>query len=171
MGGRHTQHQALIAIGKVHEDFERAASIARAVYDAGLQALRPGRTFGDFVVDMRKPLENAGGLECGPAVHGLNPPVALSGFPGEMRGAPGAEGCPPVEDTPTLLADMVLEPGMCFSFEPTYVFGRSLVRLGGTVIVGDDEPVELSPYTAKILHATGSKASKPGNGAWSLFDL
>jgi hypothetical protein len=39
---------------------------------------------------------------------------------------------------------MILEPGMCFAFEPNYAFGRHVAHLGGTVIVGEDEPIELS---------------------------
>ena len=154
-GGRHTQHQVLIAIGEVHEAFERAASVARAIYDAGLQALRPGRKFGDFVDEMIKPTETAGGWVFGPAVHGLNPLVALCGFPGDISHLEGAEAYPHGSDQPKILGDMELKPGMCFAFEPNYAFGRHVVHLGGTVIVGEDEPIELNPYTAQILRAKG----------------
>jgi hypothetical protein len=70
-GSHHTQHQVLIAVDEVHEDFKRATRVARAVYDAGLQALRPGRKFSNFVKDMLKPMEGAGGWVIGPAVMGL----------------------------------------------------------------------------------------------------
>ncbi|MDT5283577.1 MAG: hypothetical protein QOJ20_4772 [Mycobacterium sp.] len=30
-----------------------------------------------------------------------------------------------------------------------------MVTLGGTVLVGEDEPVELNPLTAKLLRAAG----------------
>jgi len=156
-GGRHTQHQVLIAIGEVYEDYLRAAKVVRAAYNAGLKALRPGRTFGDFVNDMVKPTQAAGGWIFGPAVHGLNPLMALSGFPGDISRVSGAEIYPSATDQRTILGDMVLEPGMCFAFEPNYAFGRHLVHLGGTVIVGEDEPIELNPYTTEILQATGKK--------------
>jgi Xaa-Pro aminopeptidase len=45
-GARHTQHQVLIAVGDVHEDYEHAAKVARSVYDAGLKALRGGESSG-----------------------------------------------------------------------------------------------------------------------------
>lgn len=154
-GGRHTQHQVLIAIGEVHEDYERAAVVVRAIYDAGLRALRPGRKFGDFVEDMLKSSEGAGGWIMGPAVQGLNPLIALSRYPGDVNKLPGAEAYPSCADTPTILADMELKPGMCFAFEPNYGFGRHIVHLGGTVILGEDQPLELNPYTAQILRATG----------------
>lgn len=31
--------------------------------------------------------------------------------------------------------------------------GRHLAHVGGTVIAGENEPIELSPYTAQILRA------------------
>jgi Xaa-Pro aminopeptidase len=48
---------------------------------------------------------------------------------------------------------MVLEPGMTFAFEPGCGFGSRIVTIGGTVIVGDDGPIELNPYTAQLLCA------------------
>ena len=158
-GGRHTQHQVLIAIGEVHEDFACAASVARAAYDAGLHALRPGRTFGEVVAAVLRPMQAAGGWVFGPAIHGLNPLIALSGFTGDISRIPGAEVYPPVSDQTTIFADLVLEPGMSFAFEPNYAFGRHVVHIGGTVIVGDDAPIELNPYTARILQAATTVAN------------
>jgi Xaa-Pro aminopeptidase len=154
-GAHHTQRQVLIAIGEIHEDYERAAKVAHSVYDAGLKALRPGRKFGDFVKDMLKPMEGAGGWIFGPAVHGLNPLMGLGGFPADAAKVAGFEPYPAVAEYPTIYGDMILEPGMCFAFEPNYAFGRHVVHLGGTVIVGEDEPMELSPARAQILRATG----------------
>ncbi|GAA3361812.1 hypothetical protein [Saccharopolyspora gregorii] len=45
---------------------------------------------------------------------------------------------------------------MSFAFEPNYAFGRHLAHLGGTVIVGEDKAIELNPYSAQLLHATGT---------------
>jgi Xaa-Pro aminopeptidase len=157
-GGRHTQHQVTITIGEPHANLLRAAEVARAAYDAGLRALRPGRTFGDVVEVMREPLDAADGWEFGPAVHGLNPAITLSGFPADARRrVAGAEAYPPEADHPTVNGDLALEPGMTFAFEPNYVFGRHLAYLGGTVIVGEDDPIELNPYTARILRAAGPR--------------
>jgi Xaa-Pro aminopeptidase len=154
-GGRHTQHQVTIAIGEVPEEVQHAADVARAAYDAGLKALRPGRTFGEVVTEVRKPLDAASGWEFGPAIHGLNPLMALSRFPADVTRLAGAEAYPPAPDAPTLFGDWTLEPGMTFAFEPNYAFGRHLVYIGGTVIVGEDEPIELNSYTAQILRAGG----------------
>lgn len=156
-GGRHTQHQVTIAVGTPHEDLVRAEAVARAAYDAALGALRPGRTFGSVVDAIRAVLSAAGGWEFGPSIHALNPPIALSGFPADDgREAAGATAYPPESDHPTVNAALVLEPGMTFALEPNYVFGRRLAYLGGTVVVGDDEAIELNPYTAQVLRAAGA---------------
>ncbi|MEV6227419.1 M24 family metallopeptidase [Saccharopolyspora shandongensis] len=121
------------------------------------EALRPGRTFGDVVDAMRKPLHTADGWEFRPSIHALNPMIALSGFPADTsRKMAGAEAYPPEVDHPMLSGDMELEPGMTFALEPNYAFGQHLAYLGGTVIVGEDEPIELNPYTARILRAAGT---------------
>ncbi|MFJ6849711.1 M24 family metallopeptidase [Streptomyces sp. NPDC091271] len=156
-GGRHTQHQVTITIGEPHVNLLRAAKVARAAYDAGLAALRPGRTFGDVVDAMREPLDAADGWEFGPSVHALNPAVTLSGFPADAgRNIAGSEAYPPEADHPTINGDLELRPGMTFAFEPNYAFGQHLAYIGGTVVVGEEGAVELNPYTARILRAAGA---------------
>ncbi|MGB3351923.1 MAG: hypothetical protein WBB00_04030 [Mycobacterium sp.] len=59
-GMRATPHQVTIAVGDVHEDFDRAAEVARDCYDAGLQTLHDGGRFGDVAEAMLKPVEDAG---------------------------------------------------------------------------------------------------------------
>ena len=153
-GGRHTQHQVTIAVGEPHPDLARAAAVARDAYDAALRTLRPGNSFGDVVASIRAVLTAAAGWEFGPALHALNPPIALSGFPAvDRRRIPGAERYPVERDHPTVGADIELAPGMTFALEPNYVFGRRLAYLGGTVIVGESDPTELNPYIARLLRA------------------
>ena len=95
----------------------------------------------------------------GPAVHALNPLVAVSRFPGDVNRLPGTEAYPPGSDQPTVPSDMEIKPGMSFAFEPNYAFGRHVVHLGGTVVVGEDGPMELNPYTAQIIKAAGKTPS------------
>lgn len=64
-----------------------------------------------------------------------------------------AQRYPVVIGMDTGLGDMELDPGMTFAFEPSCVFGRRRVTLGGTVVVGEDGPIELNPYTAQLLRA------------------
>ncbi|WP_446034412.1 hypothetical protein, partial [Streptomyces olivaceus] len=68
---------------------------------------------------------------------------------------PGTEGYPRVQDYPAFLAEMTLTPGMSFAFEPNYAYNRHLAHLGGTVLVGEDGPIELNPYSAQLLPAAG----------------
>lgn len=152
-GMRQTQHQVAIAVGDVDEDVERAALVARASYEAGLKALRPGTTFGQVSEAMLSPLEAAGGWTRGPQIHGLNPYGSLCRIPAGRAQVDGAENYPSVPALPTGLADLVLEPGMTFAFEPSCGFGNHLVTLGGTVIVGENEAIELNAYTAQLLRA------------------
>lgn len=152
-GMRATQHQVAIAVGEVHEDIERAAHVAQACYRAGLDTLRAKRRFGDVAEAMLAPLEEAGGWVKGPQIHGLNPIAALCRVPIDFSQVDGVDRYPEVPGIPTLLADLELAPGMTFAFEPSCGFGRRLVTLGGTVIVGDDDAIELNPYTAQLLRA------------------
>jgi hypothetical protein len=48
-------------------------------------------------------------------------------------------------------AQLPLAPGMSWAFEPSAVFGGRAVNLGGTVIIGKDDPIELNPLTAQLL--------------------
>ncbi|MQY24426.1 M24 family metallopeptidase [Nocardia macrotermitis] len=140
----------------VHSDFHRAAEVARAAYDAGLAALRPGRTFGELVDAIHEPIEEADGWPFLIAVHSLNPGLSVGKGLGTFSRIPGAGGYPRVPDHPTFLPDLELVPGMSFAFEPNYAFGRHLVHLGGTVVVGQDSPIELNPYSAQLLHTAGN---------------
>lgn len=83
--------------------------------------------------------------------------IAASGFAAETsRGLAGAASYPPEADHPTRASDLELQPGMTFALEPNYVVGRQLAYLGGTVIIGEDEPIELNPSTAQLLRAAGT---------------
>ena len=152
-GMRQTQHQVAIAIGEVHKEFERCARIARTCYDAGLETLRAGAKFGDVAEAMLKPLEEAGGWVRGPQIHGLNPFGSMCRFSGNYGQIPGADRYPHVTGRPIELAEMELEPGMTFAFEPGCGLGSRIITIGGTVVVGEDGPIELNAYTAHLLRA------------------
>lgn len=53
-----TCHQVALGIGDIHPDIERAVGVARDCYGAGLEAARPGNTFGDLVGAMCAPLDH-----------------------------------------------------------------------------------------------------------------
>ncbi|MCG5214742.1 M24 family metallopeptidase [Streptosporangium soli] len=152
-GMKETQHQVAIAVGDPHPDIERGAEVARASYAAGLAAARPGNTFGDLVEAMRAPLLAADAWNVHPLVHTLNPMGPVCGFGEGLRRLPEAEGYGRLFEVPTMGGELPLAPGMTFAFEPNAVIGGRLANLGGTVVIGQDDPIELNPFTAHLLRS------------------
>lgn len=145
-----TQHQPTIAVGKVHEDFEKAAKVARASYEAGLLALRPGRRFEEVSGIMEKPVRDAGGWHVHPWIHGMNPFGTISGLTG-LGNLPGAERYGRVGEIPMVGGETELKPGMTFAMGPNCAFGRHVVNLGGTVVVGETEAIELNSLATRMM--------------------
>ena len=75
------------------------------------------------------------------------------GRPGGLDQIPGASRYGRLFELPTVGAELPLAPGMSWAFEPSAVVGGRAVNLGGTVIIGEDDPIELNPYTAQLLRA------------------
>ena len=153
-GSRAIQLQCTIAIGNVHEDIERAALVARASYEEGLKALRPGAKFADVADAMLKPVQDAGGWTKGPQVHSLNPISAVCGFKIDLShlGLP-SQRYSSVANVDHARGDMVVEKGMSFALEPSCGIGPYVVTLGGSVYVDADGSVELNPMAAHLLRA------------------
>ena len=133
------------------EDYERAAEVARASYEAGLDALRPGRTFGEVVEAMQAPLKKAGGYNIHPLIHSINPFGLVCGFGEGFNRLEGADRYALVAEVPMFGADVEMRAGMCFSFEPSCMFGRRYVNLGGTVVCGEDKAIELNSVTTHMM--------------------
>jgi Xaa-Pro dipeptidase len=151
LGMLETQHQPTIAVGKVHPDYERAADVARAAYEAGLEALRPGRTFGDVIAAMQAPLKKAGGYNVHPLIHSINPFGLLCGFGEGFNRLPGTERYALTAEVPMFGTDVEIQPGMTFAAEPSCMFGKRFVNLGGTVVVGEDSAIELNSITTHMM--------------------
>ncbi|MEV4000619.1 M24 family metallopeptidase [Actinomadura sp. NPDC049753] len=152
-GMKETQHQVAIAVGDPHPDIEAAATVARASYEAGLAAARPGNTFGDLADAMRAPLLEADAWNIHPLVHTLNPMGPVCGFGEGLRRMPEAANYGRLFDLPTMGGELPLAPGMTFAFEPNAVIGGHLTNIGGTVVIGEDAPIELNPFTAQLLRS------------------
>jgi Xaa-Pro aminopeptidase len=135
---KETRHPVAIAIGNPHPDIETAAVIARASYQAGLRAARVGSTFGDLAEAMLMPLKQAGSRNTRPLVRMLSTPGPPDGFACELDQLPLAQG-------------------MCCAFAPSAVIAGRAVSLGGTVVIGQDSPMELSPFTARMLRVPAGK--------------
>ncbi|VUC35743.1 unnamed protein product [Clonostachys rosea] len=151
-GMRQSQHQLTAAVGNVHEDLERCATIARACYDEALRVMGPNVRFGDVAEAMSKPVNEAGGWTKGPQLHGMNPLApTLCGFTGPVAffgdDTPYQKGRLGI---PTMNAELILVPGMTFALEPSCGFGHQAVTIGGTVIITETGVDELNPFTAKL---------------------
>ena len=153
LGMLETQHQVTVAVGKVHADYERAAEVARASYEAGLDALRPGRTFAEVVAAMQRPLEKAGGHQIHPLIHSINPFGLICGFGEGFARVAGAERYAMAAEVPMFGGEVEMQAGMTFSCEPSCLLGRRFVNLGGTVVVGEEGGIELNELSTRMLRA------------------
>lgn len=153
-GMMETQHQAAVAVGDVHPDILRAADVARACYERGVQASYAGNTFGAVVDTMEQPLLEAGGWHVHPLIHSINPygPVGFGTAPG-IESLPEAGRYTQLRRLPTVARELELQAGMCFAFEPNCAFGRHVANIGGTVLVGDTAGVELNQNSTRLMQA------------------
>jgi Xaa-Pro aminopeptidase len=160
-GMKETRCQAAIAIGGPHPDIETAAVLARASYQAGLRAARVGNTFGDLAEAMLMPLKQAGSWNTHPLVRMLSAPGPAGGFGGGLGQLPQARRYGRLSPTPDVGGELPLAPGMCCALGPSAVVAGHAVSLGGTVVIGEDDPVELTPFTARLLRVA---AARPRRG-------
>ncbi len=148
-----TQHQPAIAVGKVHPDFEKAANTARKSYEEGVKILRAGVTFGEVVEAMRKPMrEVKDSWSVHPLIHSINPFGLIGAGVGRPQ-LPEISYYGKVLPIPDVGLDTVLRKGMIFAFEPNCAIGNRLINLGGTVIVGENEGIELNKNTTQLMRA------------------
>jgi Xaa-Pro aminopeptidase len=148
-----TQHQPAIAVGKVHTDFEIAANAARKSYEEGVKVLREGLKFGDVVEAMKKPMrEVKGSWHVHPLIHSINP-FGLIGAGEGFPKLPELNYYGQVLPIPDVGTETLLKKGMVFAFEPNCAIGNRLVNLGGTVIVGEHEGIELNSNTTRLMRA------------------
>lgn len=149
-----TQHQAAVAVGKVHPDIERAAEVARECYEIGVENLKEGVTFGEVIDAMEKPLLAAKGWHVHPLIHSINPygPIGFGTAPG-IESLQQAGNYGNVGRLPNPGRNIVLREGMCFAFEPNCAFGNYLANIGGTVIVGRDKGIELNSNSTFLMRA------------------
>jgi Xaa-Pro aminopeptidase len=161
-GMKETRHQVAIAIGDPHPDIETAAAISRASYQAGLRAARVGNTFGDLGEAMAEPLKQAGSWNTHPLVRASSPFGLAGGFGGGMGQLPSARRYGRLSKIPAVGGELPLAPGMSWVLQPSAVVGGRSVSLGGTVLIGEDDPSELSPFTAQLLRAPRTRPPVAG---------
>ena len=149
-GNQEVQVQMCVALDPLDETNRKCERVARASYEAGLKALKPGIKFSDLVAAMEEPLKSAGCWAYTPLVHSLGPHFMAGrtrvnmetvDFGVRFVGAPAARE-----------RNTVLEPGMVFAFEPNACLDRHRVNIGGTVIVTADGCEELNQIPTDVTH-------------------
>jgi Xaa-Pro aminopeptidase len=149
-GNQEVQVQMTVALDPLDENNGKLERVARASYDAGVKALRPGMTFADLVAVMEEPLKVSGCWGYTPLVHSLGPHFLAGRTQVNMEhvnlgvryaGAPAARQ-----------RQAVLQEGMVFAFEPNACLGNHRVNLGGTVIVTATGCEELNHIPTSVAH-------------------
>ncbi len=150
--GLETQQQISIAVAPVEPIIEELGKVARACYLAGIEALRPGRTFEEVVEAMLAPLGAYGGWTVTPMIHSVSP-LGWTGGMGFNRAKMPNQLSVPTTKFPVDYQnfELVLEEGMSFAFEPNACKGQRRVNVGGSLVVTGDRPEELNSL-ANHLH-------------------
>jgi len=149
-GNQEIQVQMTVALDPLDETNLKCEGVARASYEAGLKALRPGIAFSDLVAAMVEPLKVAGCWSYTPLVHSVAPHF-LAGRPRvnmekvdlgvRFVGAPEARE-----------RKAVMKPGMVLAFEPNACLDHHRVNLGGTVLVTESGCEELNAIPTRVTH-------------------
>lgn len=149
-GGIDTQQQMCIAVGQVDPIKDKLARIARASYEQGLAALRPGKTFGEVADAMEAPLKEEGIWHLTPLIHSLNPLCWVDRVGEGVHNLSGVEKYKDVGPRPVVGADLAIKPGMTFELEPNACFGKHRVNIGGTVLINETGAEELNEIPTEM---------------------
>lgn len=149
-GNQEVQVQMTVALDPLDDTNRTCERVARASYEAGLKALKPGIAFADLVTAMEEPLKTSGCWAFTPLVHSLAPHFLMG------RGRVNMDKVnlgvrfvgPPVgrERVATI------QPGMVFAFEPNACLDGHRVNIGGTVIVTETGCEELNDIPTRVTH-------------------
>lgn len=149
-GNQEAQVQMTVALDPIDDLALKCEKAARASYEVGVQALKPGIDFRELLAAMEEPLKTAGCWGYTPLVHsvaphflngstlvnreGLNLGVRLAGPPRAIN------------------RQRVIEAGMVFAFEPNACLGEHRVNIGGTVIVTPTGCEPLNEIPTRVTH-------------------
>jgi Xaa-Pro aminopeptidase len=149
-GNQEIQVQMTVALEPLDETNRKLERVARASYDAGIKALKPGMTFADLLAVMEEPLKVAGCWGYTPLVHSLGPHF-LAGRT-EVNMGQVKFDVPFMAPAGVYRRQAVLQPGMVFAFEPNACLGTHRVNIGGTVIVTPTGCEELNHIPTSVTH-------------------
>ena len=127
--GGYCQVTLCMVVGAMSARMEALTEVAHELMDYGAEHLRAGKRFGDLMEEMEGISRRSGYWHRVPHIHGLLPMILVGPvFPAEN--APGSR---------TLGADVEVQEGMLFSFEPGANEGRmASAKVGATAVVTAD---------------------------------
>jgi Xaa-Pro aminopeptidase len=149
-GNQEAQVQMTVALDPIDDLSLQCEKIARASYDVGLQALKPGISFGELLAAMEEPLKSAGCWGYTPLVHSVAPHFLAGStmvnrekvnLNVRLAGAPRA-----------INRQRVIEAGMVFAFEPNACLGEHRVNIGGTVVVTANGCEAFNEIPCRVTH-------------------
>jgi len=149
-GNQEVQVQMTVALDPLDETNLKLERVARASYEAGIKALKPGMTFAELLAAMEEPLKLSGCWGYTPLVHSLGPHF-LAGRT-EVNMEEVKLGVRFVGASAIRQRQGVLQPGMVFAFEPNACLGDHRVNIGGTVIVTATGCEELNEIPTSVTH-------------------
>jgi Xaa-Pro aminopeptidase len=149
-GNQEAQVQMTVALDPIDDLSLQCEKVARASYDAGIKALKPGIAFSELLAHMEEPLKAAGCWGYTPLVHSVAPHF-LNGSTQVNRENLnlGVRFAGPPR---SLNRQRVIEAGMVFAFEPNACLGDHRVNIGGTVIVTADGCEALNEIPTRVTH-------------------
>ncbi|TYB48173.1 M24 family metallopeptidase [Actinomadura chibensis] len=135
----------------------RCAEVARASYEAGRAALRPGATFADVCAAMEEPLTEAGMWHLTPQLASLNPLLSGGGSGlGIREQVPSFAGAYPHADGHAgPFFDFEILPGMTFSLQPDARLGRHGAIVGGVVAATETGCREFNTVSTRLNSVDG----------------
>jgi len=149
-GNQEVQVQMTVALDPLDEENRQCERVARASYEAGVKALKPGITFAELVAVMEEPLRSSGCWGYTPLVHSVGPHF-LAGRT-NVNQEQAKLDVRFVGPNAVRARAAVLEPGMVFAFEPNACLGHHRVNIGGTVIVTASGCEELNHIPTSVTH-------------------
>ncbi len=149
-GNQEVQVQMTVALDPLDDTSLKCERVARASYEAGIKALRPGMTFADLLAVMEEPHKSAGCWGYTPLVHSLGPHF-LAGRT-RVNEDQANLNVRFVGANAIRQRKAVLQPGMVFAFEPNACIDRHRVNIGGTVIVTATGCEELNHIPTTVTH-------------------
>ena len=152
-GGQEGQVNMSVALDPVDDVVRRLEDVARASYEAGLAALRPGVTFASVVQAMERPIAKAGCWSKTPLLHTLTfgstgfTPVNREQLAGTREAAIEGGATPGIRR-----GELVLTEGMGLELEPNACLGMVRVNIGAGVLVTANGAEELNDLPTRVRH-------------------